>query len=163
LLAGKTLLVPAADGSLLAFDKELGVDLTPPSIKQSWPTRGNAISGLTGQEFVFKIDDHASGVVASKIKFEIDGKPYNYDFGKDGYLTCVIGPSRNNPILQNGRHTITVTAQDWMGNSSTTSLVILVDNALRIIPRIKTDTTNGPGGGGIGGGKGGGGGFGDGR
>ena len=158
-LAGKTLLVPAADASLLAFDLESGVDLTGPEIKQVWPSPGEILSGKNGQEFIFKVEDEASGVNVSSMKMDIDGVNYNYDFGRDGYLICKISTSKRNNMLSNGRHTVHITASDWLGNSTTFTSTLRIDNALDPLKRPGTETTNPNGGGfGAGGGKGNGGG-----
>jgi outer membrane protein assembly factor BamB len=134
-IAGKTLLIPAADGSLLAFDEETGVDLTAPELRAVWPPQGELISGLNGQEFVFRIDDDASGVNSATIKFDIDGKAYNYDFGRDGFLVSRISVSQRNAPLANGRRTINISAKDWLGNEVKKSFSIRIDNSLAVVPR----------------------------
>lgn len=163
-LAGKTLLVPAADASLLAFDIESGVDLTGPVVKQVWPTPGEIVSGKIGQEFIFKIEDDSSGVNVASIKFDIDGTPYNFDFGREGYLVSLISQSKKNNMIGAGRHTLRVTATDWMGNVTNYTATIRIDNTLEPLKRPGADSANkqgGPGGStGGGGGKGSGGGAG---
>ncbi|MBS1727696.1 MAG: PQQ-binding-like beta-propeller repeat protein [Armatimonadetes bacterium] len=157
-LCGHTLLVPAEDASLLAFDMNSGVDLIGPEVKQVWPSQGELVSGKSGQEFIFKIEDEASGVNISSVKMDIDGKAYNFDFGRDGYLICQISQFKKNPMIANGRHVVHITASDWMGNQTNLSVTIRVDNALDPLKRPGTEdsTTNG----GRPGGKGGKGGFG---
>lgn len=180
-LAGGTLLVPAKDGSILAFDKELGVDLTPPTAKQLWPTPGDVVSGQPPLALIFRIEDEAAGINEDTIKVEIDGEEAGFKYTRDGYVrvdfsTLIDTPTpprpgtpatkeiKKNPTLQDGRHKITVTVSDWMGNVSKTDYSIVIDNSLRPLPLPGTDQTgqnNGPGGVG---GKGGGGGAGaDGR
>ena len=159
-LAGRTLLVPAADASLLAFDLESGVDLTGPVVKQVWPTPGEIVSGKTGQEFIFKIEDDASGVNINSIKFDIDGVPYNYEFGREGYLISQISQNKKNNMVSAGRHVLRVAASDWMGNVTTYTATIRIDNTLDPLKRPGSDTTKPGGAGGAGGGKGGGGGSG---
>lgn len=159
-VAGKTLLVPGYDASLLAFDIENGIDMTGPTIAQAWPSPGETVSALNGQEFIFKIEDETSGVKNSDLKFDIDGVPYNFEFGRDGYLICQISTAKKNKQLSDGRHTINITATDWMGNETKLSVSIRAD--ITLAPISRAPSTNQPGGGGglPGGGKGGGGGLG---
>ena len=149
-IAGHTLLVPAADASMLAFDIDSGVDLTGPEVKQVWPAPGELLSGKNGQEFIFKIEDEASGVNVGSMKMDIDGVPYNYDFGRDGYLICQISTTKKNNMLSNGRHTVHIVASDWMGNTTNFSATLRIDNSLDPLKRDAKDT-NRPNGGGPGG------------
>ena len=178
-LAGETLLVPARDGSILAFDTTLGVDLTPPTAKQLWPTPGDVVSGQPPLQLIFRVQDEAAGINESTIKAEIDGAEAGFTYTRDGYVTIAFSnapdvvptpprngappapkPPKNNPTLQDGRHTVTLTMTDWMGNVSKTEYSIVIDNALRPLPLPGTDQTGqngGPGGrggpGGLGGGS----------
>ncbi len=172
-LAGTTLLLPARDGSILAFDKDLGVDLTPPTARQVWPTPGDVVSGQPPLEFIFRLSDEAAGVNETTIKVEIDGKEAGYTYTRDGYvrvafsanagaaLTPVKGappaPKRNQ-TLQDGRHAVTLTVADWMGNVAKLNYSVVIDNALRPLPLPGSDQTGQapPGGGGGRGGSGGG-------
>lgn len=138
-IAGHTLLVPAVDASLFAFDADTGVDLIGPEVKQIWPGPGELVSGKSGQEFIFKIEDEASGVNISSVKVDIDGAPYNFDFGRDGYLICMISPSKKNNMISNGRHTMHIVARDWMGNETNLSVTLRVDNALDPLKRPGSD------------------------
>ena len=162
-LAGHTLLVPASDASLLAFDLETGIDLIGPEVKQIWPGPGELVSGKSGQEFIFKIEDQAAGVNISSVKVDIDGAPYNFDFGRDGYLICQISPTKKNNMIANGRHTLHIVARDWLGNETNLSVTLRVDNTLDPLKRPGSDSTAGGnvgrngGGGGKGSGSGGGG------
>ncbi len=155
-IAGKTLLVPAADASLLAFDVDSGVDLVGPEVKQIWPGPGEILSGKSGQEFIFKVEDEASGINMSSVKLEIDGVPYNYEFGRDGYLICQLSTSKKNANLRDGRRTLRLTATDWMGNTTTFVATLRIDNTLEPLKRPGSDTKPPAGGGGPGGGFGGG-------
>jgi outer membrane protein assembly factor BamB len=177
-LAGQTLLIPARDGSILAFDKDLGVDLTPPTAKQLWPTPGDVVSGQPPLELIFRVQDEAAGINESTIKVEIDGEQVGASYSRDGYLRVAFSTipdtskapllavqgdgttARRNNTLQDGRHAVVVTATDWMGNVSKTTYSIVIDNALKPLPLPGADQTGqaggpggrgGPGGGGRGG------------
>ena len=170
-LAGSTLIVPAQDGSILAFDKDLGVDVTPPKTTQVWPTQGDVVSGLPPLQLIFRLDDEAAGVQESTIKVEIDGKEAGFTYSRDGYiqvafsnLSNAAAPNRPlngaakppivNPTLQNGRHAVKVTVSDWLGNETTSDYSIVIDNSLAPLPLPggeQTGQSNRPGGGGRGG------------
>ncbi|MEI7575451.1 MAG: PQQ-binding-like beta-propeller repeat protein [Armatimonadota bacterium] len=159
-LAGSTLLVSAGDSSVLAFDKTLGVDLTSPVVKTIWPNSGEIIAGTTGQELLFQIDDDTSGVDGKSISVTIGGKPYAFDFGKEGVLAIRVSQAKKNPTIPSGRQDIVVTVSDWLGNKTVHTVSLKVDNSLPLVPRVKPANPNGPGGPGGLGGPGGAGGFG---
>ncbi len=156
-LAGSTLLVAAGDSSILAFDKSIGVDLMSPVVKTLWPLSGDLIAGTTGQEFLFQIDDDTSGVDEKGISVTIGGKPYAFDFGKDGILAVRVSQAKKNATIPSGRQEMVVTVSDWLGNKTVHTISLKVDNSLPLVPRNKPANPNGPGGpGGFGGGDGGG-------
>lgn len=160
-LAGQTLLLAARDGSVLAFDKTEGVDLTPPKTRLVFPNAGDQINGNPPLAFTFRITDDATGLKSSTVKVDIDGANYNYTITKDGILTVDIGPDYKNAALANGRRSITVTASDWIGNTSKTTFMVVVDNQLPTTGRggaVKKSNNSGGGGSGpgLGGGRGGG-------
>ena len=171
-LAGQTLIVPASDGSILAFDKDLGVDVTPPVSKQVWPMQGEIVSGLPPLELIFRLEDEAAGVNEATIKVEIDGKEAGYTYSRDGYVRVAFSnltnavpppstpgapkPPMTNPSLQNGRHAVKVTVSDWLGNVSTTDYSLVIDNSLPVLPLPGNDQTGQNGSPGGRGGRGGG-------
>jgi outer membrane protein assembly factor BamB len=158
ILSGDTLMLLASDGSLLAFDKKLGVDLTPPSVKMTWPNAGDIVSGQPPLELIFKIEDEASGINTKTLKIDVDGQPMDYEFGRDGIARIRISSLGKNKPLVDGRKTITVTVSDWMGNEAQTKFQLVIDNTLKPLTP-PANNQGGPGGGlGGGGGKGGGGG-----
>lgn len=161
-LDGDTLLLLAVDGSVLAFDKNHGVDLTPPTVKMTWPSPGDLVSGQPPLELIFKIDDEASGINTSTLKILIDGQEMEHEFGRDGVAVVRISSLGKNKPLTNGRKVITVAVSDWLGNQVRTEFTLVIDNTLRPLQRPANNNTGG-GIGGPGGGKGGGLGGGDGR
>ena len=159
ILAGTTLLCPAQDTSMLAFDAELGVDLTPPTVKMLFPTPGAQVSGQPPLELFFRIRDEGTGVNEKTIKVTIDGTPYDFDYRRDGTLIINFESGGKNAPMQDGRHQIIVTASDWMGNIAKDPFSLTVDNTLPPIkiPGQDDKNKNGRGGPGApGGGKGGG-------
>lgn len=165
ILAGKTLMLLMQDGSLLAFDKDFGVDKTAPTIEMVWPTPGAQVNGQP-LELIFKIDDESSGVSESSVKVEIDGKPYELDYGLDGFAIVKISSLTKNTGLTDGRRSIKVSAADWLGNAGFTEFGLSVDNTLAPLVRQASASTGAggrpgggagrPGGGLGGGGRGGG-------
>lgn len=151
-IAGDTLLVLARDGSLLAFDKNSGVDLTSPDVAMSWPHAGDQVNG-ENLEVLFKVEDEASGVNDSSLKIAVDGRTLDATFGKDGIASVRFSLSSKNGSLQNGRRVFTVTVSDWLGNKSVKDFVLNVDN---LLPPTVRPTSPNPNPGGVGG-KGGGG------
>lgn len=170
IVSGNTLLVLAQDGSLLAFDRELGVDFTGPTVKMVWPNPGDDVSGQPPLELVFKIDDPVTGINESSLKITINDKPVNFKFGRDGF--ALVGFSEADPKsvmeefrykankpLSDGIKVITVEVADYAGNVTKTSYRLHIDNVLPPLSRDQTNQNNrglggGPGGGGMGGVKG---------
>ena len=163
-LAGQTLIVPAKDGSLLAFDKDSGVDLTAPVTTMEFPHPGEQVSGQPPLILLFKIVDDASGIDKSTIKVTLDGQDLDYTITKEGLILVRFSQTGKNRPLVDGRRTFTVTAADWLNNVSKTDFALQVDNTLPAIKIPGQETNqNGQGGRGgkNGGGLGGGGGTGD--
>ena len=156
---GTTLLVFGRDSSLLAFDKESGVDLTPPDVKMTFPNPGDQVSGRPPLALVFKITDEATGVNPSTLKISADGMPLDYEFTNEGLAVVRFTLSGKNRVLTNGRKTITVDVADWVGNTSHTTYSLTIDDTL---PPVVPPGTPPPkaGAGGPSAGKGGGGGAG---
>jgi outer membrane protein assembly factor BamB len=158
-LVGQTLLVPAKDGSLLAFDNALGVDLTSPRVDMIWPGSGDQVSGKPPLELYFKIEDEATGVDVKTLTISIDGKPFEYTYTRDGFANVRFSTIGANKPLQDGRKNIVVKVSDWIGNTTEKTFSLLIDNSLPPIVRPGSQQDQPgrrPGGPGGAGGKGGG-------
>lgn len=153
-LAGQTLIVPAKDGSLLAFDKDNGVDLTPPVTTMEFPRPGEQVSGQPPLFLLFKIIDDASGINKDTIKVTQEGQDLDYTITKEGLILVRFSLTGKNKSLADGRRTFTVTVADWMGNVSKTDFALQIDNTLAPI-KVPGSDTNQNGRGGRGGGAGG--------
>lgn len=129
-LGGNTLFVLVEDGSLLAFDRSTGVDLTAPDVKMLWPNMGDLVSGQPPLELIFKISDEASGIDNKSLKIDVDGTELEHAFGRDGIAISRISSLGKNKPLSNGRKKITVTVSDWMGNETRKSYSLVIDNSL---------------------------------
>lgn len=163
ILSNGTLYVMAEDASLLAFNSNLGVDLTPPGAEMLFPPMGAQTPGTPPLQFVFKVSDEATGVKLSSLKIDVDGVPLDFIVGKDEVASAQISYEGKNKPLTDGRHTLNVTVSDWMGNETKKSFAIFVDNSLPPLGApagLKPGTGGGTGrrgkggGGGLGGGGG---------
>jgi hypothetical protein len=154
-VAGDTLLVLARDGSVLAFDKNNGVDLTPPKVTMTYPNPGDPVSPRPPLALVFKIEDDASGVNENSIKITADGKPLDFEFNKEGLAIVRASLSGKNKFRLEGKMHILVEVSDWMGNIGHTEFMLEMDDALEPV-KVATDpnSQNGNGRGGRGFGSG---------
>jgi outer membrane protein assembly factor BamB len=172
---GDMLVLLATDGSIVAFDKNLGVDLTPPDVQMAWPNAGDQVSGRPPMELVFIVSDAGSGVNFNGtgnplptdydgINVTINGNRYVAEIDNENRVRVrIISSAGPNFPLNNGRARISVTAADWMGNTTTANFTLTIDNNLPALgsPRAPDTGTGNTGGGGGrlgGGGRGGGGG-----
>lgn len=156
-VVGKTLLVLAQDGSLLAFDSELGLDMTGPEVVMGWPTPGAQVNARPPFYFAFRVTDATSGVDSENVKILVNGKEAEYEFGRDGIAVVRLTQEGPNLPLKDGRAIIEVVAEDWLGNKSTQTYSIMVDSTLPPLaaPGQKPNAAAGKGGAGRGrGGKG---------
>lgn len=156
-ISGNSLFVLTRDASLLMFDKDLGVDLTPPTVQQLWPVPGNEVAGKAPMEIIFKLEDFGIGINPDSVKVMINGKEYISKLSNDGYLDVLIITRGANPQIANGRATIAVTAADWLGNTVTKEFSMKIDNALEPVGSPPTTQAGNNAGGGPGGLSGGGG------
>ena len=82
------------DGSVSAFDKNLGVDLTPPSVKMAWPNAGDQVSGRAPMELIFLVNDDGSGINYDSLEFGINGQDYIPTIDKEGRVPDPVHHSR---------------------------------------------------------------------
>ena len=164
LLSGTTLLVPSKDGTLLAFDTTLGVDLTAPKVSMRFPNPGDQVSPKAPLQLWFRIEDEASGVRDDSLVIDIDGVKMDAKLDRSGLAVVRFSVGGKNRLLSDGRKLITVTVSDWLGNVRKSTFYLTIDNTLNPVKLPgATDPANGAGGagpgfgGGFGGGKGGGG------
>lgn len=161
--AGNSVLMLVRDGSIVMFDRDLGVDLTPPDTKMYWPNSGDQVSGRPPMEIVMRATDDGSGVDYDAITVKINGKQYLHEIDKEDYIRVRISTViKDNPPLSDGRAVIEVYTKDWLGNVKTSSFVLTIDNLLPPLgPAPSIDPRQNQGGkGGKGGGAGGGAGIG---
>ncbi len=174
------LFVLSDDGSLSAFDSSV-LDTTPPDVTIVEPKMGVVINGVPPIQFEARIVDEGSGVNPATVRLLIDGegvvrrragKEFEDEPGfKFDLLTATLEYETPEPRtaalvkpLPDGRHTITVVASDWAGNTVNKTWGFTVDNSVAKLPRKKPqnqyDSLGGLGGRGGAGGRGGSGGIG---
>jgi outer membrane protein assembly factor BamB len=145
-----TLLVLARDGSLLSFDDEMGVDLTPPEVDLRFPNAGDQISGRLPLQMVFEVNDLASGIRKDSLQVTVNGEPVVAELDNEGIIRVTFSQrSGNSQGLSDGRAEVVVTLEDWLGNTAIASFSFEIDNTLPPLgfPRRSDDDNNrGPGG-----------------
>lgn len=129
-LSGDTLLVLARDGSLLAFDKQNGVDLTAPTVRMTFPNPGDQVNGQPPFQLQFRIEDEASGLNLASVSVDINGQAYPAEVSRDGLAIVRFTEATK---LRDGRQKIVVTASDYLGNIRKQEFAITIDNSLRPI------------------------------
>ncbi|MHB8636947.1 MAG: PQQ-like beta-propeller repeat protein [Fimbriimonadaceae bacterium] len=149
-----TLLVLGRDGSLLAFDNETGVDLTPPKVTMTYPNAGDIVPSKPPLALVFKIEDEASGVNQGTLKITVDGHEVDYILNQEGVAFVRCEETGKNH-LTDGKKLIVVEVADWMGNVSHAQFSLTIDNDLPPIQAAQDQNQPGKGFGGGSLGKGG--------
>lgn len=145
-------LVMGDDGSLNMFSSQW-IDRLAPEVTQIFPSMGTMMSGQLPLDFSLRLRDDGSGINGSTVKLLLNGEPLESVFDEPKGLLEVrmrasSGASVTKP-LPDGRHTLTIEATDWAGNTLRQSWAIYVDNTLsRTPPRRPTGNPGGPGGGG---------------
>lgn len=154
-LAGKSMLVVTKDGSLLSFDADNGIDLTPPTAKLLQPSPGETLSGQPPLTLVFSVEDEASGLNENSVQILLDDKPVAFSKSRENYFLVRVSSTGKVKPIADGRHKFTVIAEDWLGNSGKTDFYLNIDNTLRPgIPNSEVLPNNNGNGGGPGGGGG---------
>lgn len=158
-LNGQTMFLLASDGSLLAFDKSVGVDLTGPDVRMVWPNQGAQVGSRKGPlDVFFHITDEATGINDKTLKVTVNDQPVDFTFGRDGFAVMRFGQGLKNGILQDGRAVFKVVVSDWMGNQTSSSFTVMIDNDLAPLALPGGTQPDAGRGGGAGGRQGGGGG-----
>lgn len=129
-LSGDTLYLLARDGTMLAYDRTMGVDLTPPEVAMAWPNPGDIVSGRAPMELIFRLEDDGVGIVPDSVKTTINGLPYIGTFTDAGWLGIKISNGEKNSPIADGRATIIVSATDWLGNLVEKRFTLTIDNSL---------------------------------
>lgn len=130
MLLGQTVLLTARDGSILAFDRQNGVDVTPPEVKMVFPAPGDQVKGKPPFEIFFTVTDESSGVNSKALSIDVDGTKIETTTNRDGFIVARFSNETKNRPLRDGRRVITVKATDWLGNSVSKSFLLVIDSTL---------------------------------
>lgn len=133
IVSSERILALTDEGTLLCFTPN-AVDSSPPEVTRTYPTSEMPVYGRPPVFFQAFITDEGSGIDQTKILFKLDGEAkedfkFNPATGELTYKTPVTQPIKP---LSDGRHTATVIATDWRGNTVEHQWVFQVDN--RLIP-----------------------------
>ena len=144
LLAGDSLVQVVADGSMLCFDRNSGVDKTAPAVEMIFPQAGDQVSGASPLKLFFRTTDESSGVNTGKVTVLVDGTELEHQMNRDGYI--IVAFDGKNRRLTDGRKKLTVISEDWMGNRREANYFLTIDNALPAV-RLPGGSTSNSGGG----------------
>ncbi|MCS7300986.1 MAG: PQQ-like beta-propeller repeat protein [Fimbriimonadales bacterium] len=164
-ISGKPVFTPngfviaTAEGSLTAFSMGW-VDRTPPQVVRTTPGIGELMSGQLPLDFSARLRDDGAGINPASVQWLLNDEPLPAEYEPSlGEVTVQLraGAGAAKP-LPDGRHTMTLVATDWAGNTVRYSWAIYIDNSLRRAParpqqQQQSGTPGGRGGGG--GGRGG--------
>ncbi|MBP6963759.1 MAG: PQQ-binding-like beta-propeller repeat protein [Armatimonadetes bacterium] len=143
-----TLYVLADDGALHAFSMS-SPDTTPPRVETVRPLRNFLMPGTPPVEISALVKDLGSGIREDTIKLTLDGETLDHHvIPERGVIWYKTPRSERLVPLSNGRHTATLTVEDWAGNRTLEEWTFMVDNTLRTAPQAKpgSSTTGGSGG-----------------
>ncbi len=164
LMYNGSLFVLTDDGALTSFRSDAS-DSLPPIITPITPDQGDYLKGTPPFYIAAKLVDEGSGVDYSSISLKFDNNPVprkpngdsfsekpGYSVETDsGYIEYVISDNEGgrNTTLRDGHHTVTLTAKDWMGNTTTKTWSFTVDDSLTKRsrrPGSNANTGSAPGG-----------------
>ncbi len=133
--ANGALYMPTDDGSLSVFRPD-APDTTPPILSARYPISAQSIFGGPGMVITGTVTDPGSGLDTDSLKMAIDGIEVTTGYNESLNIAYYQRPRSgkqvdNNASLANGRHTVTLTAKDFKGNTLTETWSFVVDNNLK--------------------------------
>lgn len=141
-------LVATNDGNLHRFSMSW-VDRTPPQVLRTVPRIGERMSGQLPLEFTARLRDDGTGINPESVQFLLNDEPLPAEYEPSlGDITVRLMAGGTVQPLPDGRHTLTVVASDWAGNTVRYNWGIYIDNSLRRAPttRPQQPTSGGRGG-----------------
>lgn len=157
-IANSTIYALAEDGSVFCWSRNYGVDEIGPDIFMMTPPSGSAVSGRSGMDFVFRIEDQGVGLMSRSIRITFNGRVMEHEYTPAGGYVWVRlrdpGSTMKgaNPPLADGKYMINISAADWLGNISEKTFSITIDNVLPVSRERTIDERRGTAGGAGGGG-----------
>ncbi|MEN6521254.1 MAG: PQQ-binding-like beta-propeller repeat protein [Armatimonadota bacterium] len=140
-VANNSLFVLTDDGSLRCFRND-APDNTSPKLFNVTPLLGTAMSGHPPIQVSAVLFDESTGVNPGSIQLLVDDEKVDYTFNastlKLSYMTPITSPVRP---LSDGRHVLTIIADDWKGNEVKYTWSFVVDNSMpppKVVTKDKT-------------------------
>ncbi|MCS7272955.1 MAG: PQQ-like beta-propeller repeat protein [Fimbriimonadales bacterium] len=161
-LTGKPVFIPngfvvaTGEGNLTAFQYGW-VDRTMPQVVRTTPAIGELLSGQLPLDFFARIRDDGTGINPDSVQWLLNDEPLPAEYEPSlGELTVRLRAGTAAKPLPDGRHTMTIIASDWAGNTLRYTWAIYIDNSLRRAPARsqQQQPPRQPGGRGGGGGRG---------
>lgn len=144
-VANGTLYVLADDGALHAFSMDTP-DTTAPRVETVRPLRNFLMPGTPPVEISALVKDLGSGIREDTIRLTLDGETLDHQVIPERGVIWYKTPRNERLVpLSAGRHTASLTVEDWAGNKTYEEWTFTVDNTLRTAPK---PTTGRPGTGG---------------
>lgn len=146
-IANGVLYVLADDGALHAFSMD-SPDSTAPRVETVRPLRNFLMPGVPPVEIAAQVKDQGSGIREDTIKLTLDGELLPHQFIPERGIIWYKTPRTERLVpLSSGRHTASLSVEDWAGNKTYEEWTFMVDNTLRTTPRTQKSTTSGGSGG----------------
>ncbi len=134
-VANGVLYVLADDGALHAFSMD-SPDTTGPRVETVRPMRNFLMPGVPPVEISALVKDLGSGIKEDSIKLTLDGETVEHQVIPERGVIWYKTPRNERLIpLSSGRHTASLTVEDWAGNKTYEEWTFMVDNTLRTAPK----------------------------
>ncbi len=162
-VVGDTLFTLSDDGSLTAFRHD-AIDTDPPTIDRMEPENGDYINGRPPVRISAHIMDIGSGLDLSTLIVKLDDQPLarrnpdkvNSGVADNGYVykvdsstieyNTIETETGKSASLADGHHTVTVTVNDWKGNTLNKSWTFSTDDTIKRGPKPTATPPGGFGG-----------------
>jgi len=130
-VANGTLYVLADDGALHAFSMD-SPDTTPPRVETVRPLRNFLMNGTPPVEISALVKDPGSGIKEDTIRLTLDGETLEHQIIPERGVIWYKTPRSDRLVpLSSGRHTASLTVEDWAGNKTYEEWTFMVDNTLK--------------------------------
>ena len=131
------LYVLADDGALHAFSVD-SPDSTAPRVETVRPLRNLPMPGTPPVEVAAMVKDQGSGIKEDTIKLTLDGETVEHQVVPErGVIFYKTPHTERLAPLSSGRHTATLTVEDWAGNKTFEEWTFMVDNTIRSAPKTQ--------------------------
>jgi len=126
--SGGNLYLSWDDGNLACLSPD-ALDTSPPEISRRTPepgSPGGAVAPTSEMVIGANLYDEGSGVNPADVHITLDGKPLELTHRPSGDYYYALPGSKSAPSLEDGWHTVAITAQDQRGNKASDTWTFLV-------------------------------------